>query len=1140
MAKRRKIDDQMLRDFVRGTLDPHLARKVEDYAEKHPKLQSRIEAIRAQQSGSADRQTQLSRGTDIAEQEREPAKASREKRERASILADLPSELAESSEYEILKELGRGGMGIVYLAKNVSMDRLEVIKVLNSNLYAKDSAKQRFINEIQSGGKLNHPTIVTFYRVVPLENHLAFAMEYVDGSCLHQYIKANHPVPVAVACTLGQQIAAALQHAYENGLIHRDLKPANVMVFSQDAELRVKVLDFGLAKAMKEAASSGLTQDGATLGTPEYMAPEQIISAANADIRADIYSLGCTLYHLLTGRQPFVGTLYEVMMAQTQKSAPTVNLVRPDIPDELADIVARMMAKDPAERFQTPREVQQALKALAMGSPQSMPAPGGEVFFDTPGSSLTSSSFPASGPPIPPPPFPSEVASPRATPPHLSTSPPPPPIETRERETTLPNGWSKRLSKALAKYAIPISLVVVLLMGWLGWSFFQSRTLAPKFDPSADLGSLVIRNTPPEAEVVVDGKPITSIDKTSGNLRADLPSGSRNVKIYTNGDLVQSATVEVVAGQLTTIDYQPLPLEEKQTPTDADPEVNQTVDDQTQETPDSPKQPSTPSNVAQATKVSWFFPPSYVNMTDTTDWETILSSQQVDRSLGSLQKNEARSIRSDNLDSLLTASDPHRRLLLSNQSKSDGHLRIEYRVLHSKANASILLNYLKTGENQTVGYLIPIAGPSFGEVDLQLPLTPEEVSIGRFASQQIIPNQWHTVDVIFQGNKIQVWLDGRAMFAFVDRRCPTGRVGFYREPGVEVRSFQYRPLNPANIALSSPDTTTKPDANPSASAVNNNASSKLSLADLIEQADANPSPSTKPAPPALETSPQAMAIGQRLRFSISNYHRELVAHLSALEAYLRTEEMKANAGGVGSTRKTAEILEFRDQFASTMQVNPNVLQNISQPAPNVTALISACEDAINAYKLIGAVNRANKLRQDLENFKSYYPVDLLDDYIGPELIENGSFESVDVNGIAIPWKSASGNWEVEPHQHTSDLGEQYTIATGTKDAECYQIVDLSRSTSQTDYFLLSGMLKNDDPKYVQAKLRIAYSETRDGPPILGYESSLPKSEAWAPVALLVPIPQNAHYARVSLISDRKRTSKNYARFDNISFRPLSK
>ena len=188
-------------------------------------------------------------------------------------------------------------------------------------------------------------------------------MQYVDGLDLSRLVKARGPIPVANACNYIHQAALGLEHAHERGMVHRDIKPSNLMLSRQGNRAVIKVLDFGLAKITSEAPTDrSLTYEGQMLGTPDYIAPEQIINARRADIRADIYSLGCTFYYMLTGHAPFEGTsLYDVLQAHHSLDALPVNLARPGVPVALAALVAKMMAKEPERRFQRPSDVAQAL-----------------------------------------------------------------------------------------------------------------------------------------------------------------------------------------------------------------------------------------------------------------------------------------------------------------------------------------------------------------------------------------------------------------------------------------------------------------------------------------------------------------------------------------------------------------------------------------------------------------------------------------------------------------------------------------------------------------------------------------------------------------------------------------------------------
>ena len=255
-------------------------------------------------------------------------------------------------------------MGVVYLAENTLMGRKEVLKVVSSHLINRRGVLDRFLGEIRNAARLHHPNVVTAYSVLRLGESLVLAMEYVEGLDLARLVKASGPLPVAHACNYLHQAALGLQHAHENGMVHRDIKPGNLMLSSQGSRALVKVLDFGLAKVIREGPTDGtLTHEGQMLGTPDYIAPEQIVDARRADIRADIYSLGCTLYYLLTGGPPFQATsLYDIFQAHHSMDAMPLNLVRPEVPVELAALVGKMMAKEPERRFQEPREVAQALK----------------------------------------------------------------------------------------------------------------------------------------------------------------------------------------------------------------------------------------------------------------------------------------------------------------------------------------------------------------------------------------------------------------------------------------------------------------------------------------------------------------------------------------------------------------------------------------------------------------------------------------------------------------------------------------------------------------------------------------------------------------------------------------------------------
>jgi|GEM_PF-6785760 len=291
----------------------------------------------------------------------------------------IPAALANNPDYEVLRELNRGGMGVVYLARNRRMDRLECLKVVNEGLLKQAGALERFEREMRSAGKVNHPNIVTAFAALSLEGLIAFAMEYVDGTDLSKLVQAHGRLPVSNACYYINQAAKALQYAHEKGMVHRDIKPGNLMLTRDGKRQVVKVLDFGLAKATSEnQLDGGLTGTGQMLGTPQYIAPEQIENAATAGIQADIYSLGCTLYYLLSGSPPFDGktSLYAVLHAHQVEPARPLNEIRPDVPAEVVAIVNKMMAKSAAERYQEPGEVAHALAPYFKSGIRPIPASG--------------------------------------------------------------------------------------------------------------------------------------------------------------------------------------------------------------------------------------------------------------------------------------------------------------------------------------------------------------------------------------------------------------------------------------------------------------------------------------------------------------------------------------------------------------------------------------------------------------------------------------------------------------------------------------------------------------------------------------------------------------------------------------------
>jgi WD40 repeat protein/serine/threonine protein kinase len=290
--------------------------------------------------------------------------------------------------YEILSVLGRGGMGTVYKARHTLLKRDVALKVLPAELWNDSMAVARFRREMEAVGLLDHPNIVHAHDAGEADGVHFLVMEYVAGIDLDRLVRRKGPLPVEIACSLIRQAARGLQHAHEHGLVHRDIKPSNLLV-ARNGQL--KLLDLGLALLRGEpAAGEGLTQTGQMMGTVDYMAPEQAFDTHRVDIHADLYSLGCTLYHLLAGHPPYHGPGYQSAMrkllAHAQEPAPPIQELRPDVPMALAAVLDRLLAKAPADRYATPAELVAALKPFSAGLSSTEPAgpagvkdPGGEL-----------------------------------------------------------------------------------------------------------------------------------------------------------------------------------------------------------------------------------------------------------------------------------------------------------------------------------------------------------------------------------------------------------------------------------------------------------------------------------------------------------------------------------------------------------------------------------------------------------------------------------------------------------------------------------------------------------------------------------------------------------------------------------------
>lgn len=336
-----------------------------------------------------------------------PAKAS------ARIPREIPAELRNHPRYRVLGLVGVGGMGAVFKAEHRVMERLVALKVIHGEFVDNAQAVERFTREVKAAARLAHPNIVAAFDAEQAGDLHFLVMEFVDGVSLDRYVAQQGPLAPLAAARLARQAALALDHAHQRGMVHRDIKPQNLMLRRGG---QLKVLDFGLARLAEaprvppptgpgnpelseiaadaaDAFGGQRTMTGMLLGTPDYLAPEQARDPRSADIRADIYALGCTLYYLLRGSAPFAQRpLRETLLAHAAADRRPLLAALRDTPLSLRDLLGRMLAADPAKRFQTPAQLAKALaKVIA-----ELEAPSAPLSTPCPAPSASPGSFPPS------------------------------------------------------------------------------------------------------------------------------------------------------------------------------------------------------------------------------------------------------------------------------------------------------------------------------------------------------------------------------------------------------------------------------------------------------------------------------------------------------------------------------------------------------------------------------------------------------------------------------------------------------------------------------------------------------------------------------------------------------------------------
>lgn len=274
--------------------------------------------------------------------------------------------------YELLEELGRGAMGVVYKARDPEIDRLVAIKVMapaeGLDAAQAQQRRERFQREARAAGRLGHPNIVRVYDVSEDRGRAFLVMEFIEGQSLHRILRTRGPLPVDEVVTIGEQVASALDEAHRSGIVHRDVKPANILLTQSGV---VKVTDFGIARIV----GGDITQTGLALGSPSYMSPEQV-AGQKVDGRSDIFSLGAALYELLSGEKAFPGeTISTIVYRIVHEDPIPLRRLNPAFPAALDVCLKKALAKDPTQRYARAADLARGLRAAAKGEPRPVERP---------------------------------------------------------------------------------------------------------------------------------------------------------------------------------------------------------------------------------------------------------------------------------------------------------------------------------------------------------------------------------------------------------------------------------------------------------------------------------------------------------------------------------------------------------------------------------------------------------------------------------------------------------------------------------------------------------------------------------------------------------------------------------------------
>jgi serine/threonine protein kinase len=654
-------------------------------------------------------------------------------------------EANDQQKYEIVRELGGGGMDVVYLVRNIELNRHEALKVMRENLVVAPAAVERFRQEILASSVLEHDNIVRVYAFVRTNDQIGFTMQFEDGKDLDQLVKQGKPLPVSKASYYAHQVAQGLQFAHQKGVVHRDIKPSNMILVVTGKKHRVKILDFGLAKAASDdRVALGLTQAGATMGTPAYMAPEQALNSATADIRADIYSLGCSLYFLLAGRTPFGGkTAMEILIAHREDEAERLDRLRADVPPGLADLVAKMIAKNPDQRFQTPAEVAEALIPFfrTVARPTGAESASGTEPDDKSGMKFEG---PATVPSEP---------------------------ELGGADFRKPDPQRRRIWPLAA---VALSAVVLgLLVAWAG-GVFKLKTKD---------GTIVLENVPQDAEVMVDGEKVTITRNGETATVAVNREGAHKLQVVVGGKEVYSSDLTVkIGGEPVRLRVES-PAERKSGPrprAEDRPHATGIVEPRADPTP----------------KLDDGFVALF-NGKDLTDWERTNPNE-----------GGAWKIRDGILYGSGGGQGRPTTLATKKHDFRDFHLRVRLLHDQGMTLLNIRHAFDKSDDNAALGYRIVIghpAGPrepavSRGSIKRMLGGDPkggnnfDAVAI----ATRVAHDEWFTLEVVAKDSVIRSVINGKEVAEYRDKLPPSqsGRISIFcrGDGGVQIKSIEIKEL----------------------------------------------------------------------------------------------------------------------------------------------------------------------------------------------------------------------------------------------------------------------------------------------------------------------------------------------------------